>query len=253
MLNTVSYDGPGDVPLLIAHGLFGSARNWNVIARRLSQHVPVLAVDMRNHGFSFHDPVHTYVAMADDLAQVIAAHGGRAHVLGHSMGGKAAMVLALGQPELVAQLVVVDIAPMAYAHSQLPMVDAMQAVDLSTVVRRSDADAQLSASVPEAALRAFLLQSLDLGTTPAAWRLNLPALAAQMPDIMGFPDVSGRYVGPTSFICGQRSDYVRPEHDATIRGLFPQVEFTEIANAGHWVHAEAPEPFLTALVSKLRF
>ena len=140
MLNMLDYPGPGEVPLLIAHGLFGSARNWNVIAKRLSDERRVVAVDMRNHGDSPWSDDHSYPALADDLAEVIDALGGRADVLGHSMGGKAAMTLAAQSPGRVRRLLVADIAPVDYAHSQAPVVEALQAVDLAQVARRSDAD-----------------------------------------------------------------------------------------------------------------
>ena len=161
-------------PFLIAHGLFGSARNWNVIAKRLSDARQVLTVDMRNHGDSPRATQHGYPDMAEDLAEVIAAHGGRADVLGHSMGGKAAMMLALMRPDVVNKLVVADIAPVGYGHSQAHLIAAMRAVDLSQVETRRDADAQLRDAIPEEGVRAFLLQSLDIKAKE--WRLNLRIL-----------------------------------------------------------------------------
>lgn len=247
MLNLVRHGAPGDAPpLLIVHGLFGSARNWNAIARRLSARREVVVVDMRNHGDSPRDPVHTYPAMAADLAEVIAAIGGRADVLGHSMGGKAAMTLALSAPELVDRLIVADIAPAAYAHDQLGYVRAMQALDLAGVARRADADALLATSVPEPGVRAFLLQSLALAPEGARWKLNLDALGDQMPEIMGFPDLGRRFDGPTLFLTGAASRYVRPEHWPAIRALFPNARAEEIPGVGHWLHAEAPEAFVAA-------
>ena len=130
-LNAIIHGQPTDrPPLVIAHGLFGSARNWGAVAKRLSAERQVVAVDLRNHGDSPRSPDNGYEAMAGDLAETIAALGGRADVLGHSMGGKAAMVLALTDPERVGRLVVADIAPVAYGHSQLELVRAMQALDL---------------------------------------------------------------------------------------------------------------------------
>jgi pimeloyl-ACP methyl ester carboxylesterase len=134
---------------------------------------------------------HTYPDLAADLAEVIAAHGGVADVVGHSMGGKAAMALALGHPEHVRRLVVADIAPVAYGHTQQPMIDAMRSVDLSTVERRGDADAQLAPLVPEDGVRAFLLQSLDVAGK--RWRLNLDALSANMDAILGWPEIEAKY------------------------------------------------------------
>jgi pimeloyl-ACP methyl ester carboxylesterase len=253
MLNATLHGSPtGAPPLVIAHGLFGSARNWGAVARRLAADRLVVAVDMRNHGDSPHAADHSYAAMADDLAGVVDAHGGRADVLGHSMGGKAAMVLALTAPARVRRLVVADMAPVAYGHSQLQYVRAMQAVDLAAVVRRSDADAMLAAAVREPGLRAFLLQSLATGPGGATWKLNLAALADRMPEIMGFPETGGRFPGPTLFVSGGASDYVRPEHWPRIRQLFPAATGTVIPGAGHWLHAEAPGAFVDAVDGFLR-
>ena len=251
-LNAIAQGEAGErPPLVIAHGLFGSARNWGAVARRLAAERRVIAVDLRNHGDSPRSPDNGYEAMAGDLADTIAAHGGRADVLGHSMGGKAAMVLALTAPERVGRLVVADIAPTAYAHTQLDYVRALQAVDLAAVARRSDADAQLATRVPEPGLRAFFLQSLAIGARGAAWKLNLPALAEQMPRIMGFPDIGGSFEGPALFLTGGASDYVRPEHWPRIRALFPAAVPRVIDGAGHWLHAEAPEVFADAVAEFL--
>ena len=225
-------------PILIAHGLFGSARNWGVIAKRLSAARRVVAVDMRNHGDSPWHDAHDYPAMAADLAEVIAAHGGQADVLGHSMGGKAAMMLALTRPAAVRRLVVADIAPVAYAHTQQPLIDAMRAVDLSAVATRGDADRQLAARVPEAGVRAFLLQSLDV--TRGRWRLNLDALERDMPRILGWPQVDGTFDGPALFLSGAASDYVQRAHRPGIKALFPNAKFAGIPGAGHWLHADRP-------------
>jgi pimeloyl-ACP methyl ester carboxylesterase len=238
-------------PLVIAHGLYGSGRNWGAIARRLAETRQVVAVDMRNHGDSPRSPDHSYEAMADDLASTIADHGGQADLLGHSMGGKAAMVLALSESGRVRRLIVADMAPVAYGHSQLPYARAMQAVDLAVVRRRADADAALAAAVPEPGLRAFLLQSLAVGASGAAWKLNLTVLAAEMPRIMAFPDVGGAFDGPTLFLSGGGSDSVRPEHWPRIRAMFPSARHLELPGAGHWLHAEAPDAFAAAVVGFL--
>ncbi len=238
-------------PLVIAHGLFGSGRNWGAIAKRLAADRPVIAVDMRNHGDSPTAAVNDYPAMAADLGETIAAHGGQADLLGHSMGGKAAMVLALTEPARIRRLIVADMAPVAYDRTQLPYVVAMQAVDLATITRRGDADAALAAAVPEAAVRAFLLQSLALGPEGAAWKLNLPVLGAEMPKIMGFPTVAGSFAGPALFLTGALSDYVRPDAWPRIRALFPAARHEALANAGHWLHADAPAAFIAAVQSFL--
>lgn len=242
MLNTLSNpsDGPA-TPLLIVHGLYGSGRNWGVIAKRLSDRGPVVAVDMRNHGDSFWADSHSYEDMAADLANVIEAQGAPMDVVGHSMGGKAAMVLALTRPELVSRLVVADIAPVAYTHSQIQFIDAMRAVDLSKVEKRSDASAQLAKHVEDVALQSFFTQSLDL--KEKRWKLNLDTLAAEMPKILGFPDISGVYEKPTLFLTGGTSDYVTNDHRPKIRRLFPRARFAKLPGAGHWLHADRPRDF----------
>ena len=242
-------EGSSATPLLIVHGLYGSARNWNVIAKRMAETRPVLSVDMRNHGDSPRHDSHGYEDMAADLAEVIDAQaGGRAHVMGHSMGGKASMLLALRRPGRVASLCVADIAPVAYSHSQLRYAKAMMEMDLSGLTSRGQADARLAESVADAGVRAFLLQSLDLKAQPPRWRLNLPVLAAEMDRITGWPEgVGGSFDGPALFLAGALSDYVRPEHRDSIRLLFPKARFAAIPGAGHWLHAEKPREFEAAL------
>jgi pimeloyl-ACP methyl ester carboxylesterase len=234
-------------PLLIVHGLFGSARNWGAIARRMADDRQVVAVDMRNHGDSFWADSHSYADLAADLAGVIAAEGRPMDVVGHSMGGKAAMMLALTRPDLVNRLVVADIAPVAYDHSNLHLVQAMQALDLTGLTQRTEADRRLQAAVPDPGTRAFLLQSLDLKAEPPRWRLNLGVLGEQMPAIVGWPAVSGSYGGPALFLAGGLSDYVRPEHRAAIKALFPKAIMAKLPGAGHWLHAEKPREFEAAL------
>lgn len=226
-------------PLLIAHGLFGSARNWGAIAKRLSDSRQVVAVDMRNHGESAWSDSHSYEDMSRDLADV---SGETSDILGHSMGGKAAMMLALAHPEKVRKLVVADIAPVAYSHTQAPLIEAMRKVDLSTVETRRDADAQLARHVPEDTVRAFLLQSLDV--KEKRWRLNLDVLEAEMDRIIGFPTTKATpFSGPTLFLTGADSDYVTRAHRDGIKALFPKARFAKVPGAGHWLHAENPRAF----------
>ena len=250
MLNTILHgDATDQPPLLIAHGLYGSGRNWGVIAKRLSDSRKVVAVDMRNHGSSARTETHTYADMAGDLAEVVAAHAGpdgRMDVLGHSMGGKASMMLSLTRPDLVNRLVVADIAPVPYTHSQVQFITAMRSVDMSRVERRSDAEAQLAdAGVPRE-LQSFFTQSLDIPNK--GWRLNLDTLEQDMAHIVGFPDdISGQFEGPALFLSGANSDYVLPEHRPTIRTFFPNSHFAKIPGAGHWLHAEKPREFEAAV------
>lgn len=248
MLSFTDIGGPARLPpLLIVHGLFGSARNWGAIARRLAEDRRVVAVDMRNHGSSFRADGQSYADMAGDLARVITTLGGPMDVLGHSMGGKAAMQLALTEGALVDRLVVADIAPVVYGHSQSHLIRAMRGLDLSGLSSRSEADRRLAAAVEEPTVRAFLLQSLDLKAEPPAWRLNLDVLEREMDRITGWPGTEGRFEGPALFLAGALSDYIRPEHRTVIKHLFPQAKFAKIPGAGHWLHAERPREFEAAV------
>ena len=239
MLNVETY-GAGGPPLLIAHGLFGSARNWGAIAKRLASTREVRVPDLRNHGESPSTESHSYAGMARDLAPLA---GG--DVLGHSMGGKAAMALALTDPERVARLIVADIAPVAYSHSQTPLIHAMRDIDLSRVETRGEADRQLARSVEDPGVRAFLLQSLDVKNR--RWRLNLDVLEAEMEKITGWEEIAGVFEGPTLFLSGATSDYVQRGHRDRIRSLFPAAKFASIPGAGHWLHAEKPQEFVAAV------
>jgi len=245
MLNTIPHGTPTDQPkLLIVHGLYGSARNWGVIAKRLSDTREVIAVDQRNHGLSPWKPTHSYEDMAADLAEVISEHGPM-DVLGHSMGGKAAMVLALSQPHLLDRLIVAGSAPVAYTHTQMMYLRAMKAVDLAQVEKRSDAEAMLLKTIDDPSLASFFTQSLDV--KEKRWRLNLDVLEQEMDKVLSFPAVSGRYDGPTLFLSGALSDYVKRDDRPHIKTLFPAAQFAKIPGAGHWLHAEKPSEFEAAL------
>lgn len=246
--------GPASgLPTLLVHGLFGQGRNLGALARRLADNRPVITVDLRNHGDSPHSEDHGYADLADDLAGVIEAAGGKANLVGHSMGGKAAMVLAQTRPQLIRKLAVLDIAPIAYDHSQTGLIEAMQALDLDGLDRRSEADRRLAAVIDDPGLRAFLLQSLDLKARPARWRLNLPVLHRAMDQITGWPEdlPKGRFTGPALFLAGQNSDYVGAAGEAAIRNWFPQGRIVRLKGAGHWLHADAPEATARTLAAFL--
>ena len=246
--------GPtGALPILLVHGLYGQGRNLGAQARRLAETRRVVSVDLRNHGDSPQDDRADYPALAGDLAEMIADLGGPVDLVGHSMGGKAAMVLALTQPDLVRRLVVMDIAPLAYDHDQTGYIDAMEALDLASVTRRSEADRQLAAHVPEPGIRAFLLQNLDLKATPPAWRLNLPALRAAMGQITGWPEglPADTFPGKVMALRGARSDYVAAEGEEALRQFFPQARIVTLKDAGHWLHADAPEAVAETLAAFL--
>ncbi len=214
-------DGATQPTLVIAHGLYGSARNWNVVAKNLARKREVVAVDMRNHGLSPRSTTQSYPDMAADLAEVIAHIGAPADLLGHSMGGKAAMQLALTEGALLRRLVVADIAPVAYGHDQSQHITAMRTLDLEGLTSRIEADRRLQAAVPDPALRAFFLQSLDLSAEGGPrWRLNLDVLEAEMGKIVGWPGTEGRFDHPTLFLTGSESRLrparIPPDHPAPV-------------------------------------
>jgi len=231
--------------LVLLHGLFGAAGNWGAIQKALAPRYRVLALDLRNHGASPHGFGMDYPTLAEDVAETLG--DAPAIVIGHSVGGKVAMQLALTRPALVHTLIVADIAPVTYAPTLRPFVAAMQGLPLRPGLTRREADAHLATTVPDPAVRGFLLQNLLLSATPPRWRLGLAEIGAAMPEIEGFPTMANRYPGPTLVLSGSRSDYVRPAHQAPIRALFPAARFVRIADAGHWLHAEQPAAFLAAV------
>ena len=232
---------------MILHGLFGSSRNWRSVARNLADTYGVYTVDLRNHGRSPHANSMDYRDLADDVNALIASldlH--ELALVGHSMGGKAAMTLALGDPSRLSHLVVVDIAPVAYTDQHAALIDAMIALPLDRVHRRSDADRILAEAIPDDSLRLFLLQNLVIDASGPWWRLNLDALRTEMPALVGpVPDLAGRqFDGRTTFVRGGRSDRIGAAHAAVISRHFPNSEILTIADAGHWPHAERPNEFV---------
>ncbi len=234
-------------PLVILHGLFGSARNWTTVAKTLGQDHRVVTVDLRNHGVSPWAESMDYRELAADVLAFLERHGLEgATVMGHSMGGKTAMLLALEQGDAVGRLIVVDIAPVAYAHTHAPAIEALRKVDLAAAGRRGEVDRALQPEIPDPVLRGFLLHNLVSEEGSLRWRINLEALAENMEVLTGYPDgLAGlAYDGPALFLAGAASDYVRPQSEAAIRALFPRAEIDRIEDAGHWVHAEQPQAFL---------
>lgn len=235
-------------PVVLLHGLFGAARNLGVAQRALATRLRVIALDLRNHGASPHDPAMDYPTMAADVLETLDQRGALPAVLiGHSMGGKVAMMAALLRPAAVARLVVADIAPVSYRHGNARIAAAMAALPLTPGLTRAAADAALADAVPDAGVRAFLLQNLALGAHPR-WRIGLHAIAAAIPDIEGWHAPDGAaYRGPTLFIAGAASDHVRPEHRPAIRVLFPLARFVTFKRAGHWLHTDDPAGFVAVL------
>ena len=239
-------------PVVFCHGLFGQGRNWTQIGKALADEHRILLVDLPHHGRSSWSERFDYLDVADQVAGQLSADE-PVTLIGHSMGGKAAMVLALRHPELVERLVVVDVAPVAYDRMGefSGYVEAMQGLDLASLSQRGDADAALEAAVPNPTVRSFLLQNLRRDGDGWRWQANLDVLGEDLRVIGGWPEdqLTGLapYDGPVLWVSGQNSDYVRAEHYAAMDRLFPRNRRVTVKGAGHWVHSERPEVFLEVL------
>ena len=245
--------GSGE-PLLILHGLFGPGRNWQSHARRLAEFFDVVTVDLRNHGQSFHADEMDYPLMATDVERLIGDLDlGACNLLGHSMGGKVAMVLALQRPELLAKLVVADIAPVVYAHDHDELVDAALGLSLDAIGSRADADRGLQSAVPDPGLRAFLLQNLVRDGDNWRWRVNWRAIQRNMRQLTDFVDLADDWHVdlPALFIRGGKSDYVGAGEIEQIERHFDNAEIATVDDAGHWLHAERPQAFLERVLEFL--
>jgi pimeloyl-ACP methyl ester carboxylesterase len=251
-LEARSLEGPaGAIPLIVMHGLLGSSRNWQAHGKALARARAVHILDLRNHGASPWSEVMDYPSMAADVIAFADAHGlERVHLLGHSMGGKVAMAVALTVPDRVVSAVVADIAPVAYSHDFEKEIGALRALDLATIDRRATADAALAAVLENAGVRQFLLQNLDFDAAGKAyWKPNLAVLDRSVATLTGWPDAyAGRsYEGPVLAIHGGASPYVDAAGEAAFRRIMPAVAFETLEGAGHWLHAEQPRPFLEAV------
>jgi esterase len=247
ILNSIEA-GTGDPPLALLHGLFGSARNFGAVQREFAKHRRTVALDLRNHGASPHDADMRYGSMAEDVLQTLTElSASPAVVLGHSMGGKTAMQLALLHPDAVTRLIVADIAPVPNPPNLLPVAEAMMALPLSPSMTRALADAALASALPDAPMRAFLLQNLQLGAVPS-WRIGLAEIIDHFSDIEAWDAPAGaQYSGPTLVVAGAQSNYIRPEHRPIVRSLFPNARFVTLKNAGHWLHADNPSGFVAVV------
>jgi pimeloyl-ACP methyl ester carboxylesterase len=237
-------------PVVLLHGLFGAARNFGGLQKSLAATGKrVIALDLRNHGASPHGAETGYPAMAGDVVETLAATGALpCRLLGHSMGGKVAMRLALDQPQHVSRLIVADIAPIVYAHGNRAIAEAMLALPLRDGLTRAEASAALAETVTDTAIRSFLLLNLRLGDGAPRWQIGLSELAAGMEAIQGWEDGGTPYGGPSLFVTGGKSAYVPPWTHEDIRALFPAARFAVLPQAGHWLHAEDPAGFLAAIL-----
>jgi esterase len=238
-------------PLIILHGLFGQSDNWVSVGKRLAAHFHVYIPDQRNHGQSPHTSTHTFQAMADDLAAFTETHGIHDPVIiGHSMGGKVAMTYALENPAMVSKLVIVDISPRQYPEREVHtrVMTQMLGIDLEKAGTRTEVTQILNERIPDERIRMFILKNLYYRLNgKLGWRLNLDAISNSMDQLFEAVSAEGVFTGPALFIRGGKSDYVPDEDFPLIRQLFPQSEIRTIAEASHWVHADAPAELILLL------
>ena len=247
--------GDGD-PLVILHGLYGISDNWYTIGKALAKRHRVIIPDLRNHGRSPHAYIFNYLVMTDDILELLDSEGlSSVNLLGHSMGGKLAMHLAIGYPDLVKRLIVADISPRTTSVRQhhLTLLQAMKSVDFDHFTDRKMIDSHLASAIPSPALRRFIMKSL-VRVTPDrfAWRIHLEALEQNLDEIMeGIPDTQ-RFDKPTLFVRGADSDYITEEDFPLMRTIFPNHRLETIDQASHWLHADQPELFVQLVMEALR-
>ena len=250
-LHTTSYGDHGS-RIVFCHGLFGQGRNWTQHAKALTGDHRVLLVDMPDHGQSPWSERFDYLAAADQVAALLDAEDPVA-LVGHSMGGKIAMLVALRHPELVERLVVVDVSPVTYRHTDefRGYIDAMQSVDLAALDRRGEADEQLREAVPNESVRSFLLQNLRRDQDGWSWQLNLDVIRRDLASLGEWPEdqLAGvtPYAGPVLWVAGAESRYVQDDYVEAMDRWFPANRRVTIKGAGHWVHSEQPEVFVEVL------
>jgi pimeloyl-ACP methyl ester carboxylesterase len=235
-------------PFLILHGLFGSADNWLGIAKNLEESYTLYLIDLRNHGDSPHSEEWNYEVMAEDLRELMDAEGLESvYLLGHSMGGKAAMKLALMYPERVEKLIVADIAPRPYPVHHQHILEALNAVDLNKTNSRKDAEAQLAEFIDEKGIRQFLLKNLTRKDGKFAWKNNLPVITQKIENVGEAIESDRPFDKPVLFMGGANSDYIKSSDKNDIDALFPDNRVIHLKGAGHWLHAEQPEAVISTI------
>jgi len=247
-LNFKMYGNPLSQELLILHGLFGTLDNWQTVAKALSENYCVYALDMRNHGRSPHSDEFNYAVMAADIVEFISEKGLRSpHIIGHSMGGKVAMQLALYYPDYLDKLVVVDIAPKTYAGHHDEVFKAMFAIDVETLKSRAEAEEILNQYDLDWATKQFILKNLSISkeTSRYEWRVNLPVIHKNYAEILSHNNQNRLYQGETLFVKGEKSNYILLEEWSLYQQQFPRAGLKTVSNAGHWVHADNPSEFIT--------
>uniref|UniRef100_UPI004047E713 alpha/beta fold hydrolase n=1 Tax=Algoriphagus sp. TaxID=1872435 RepID=UPI004047E713 len=235
-------------PLVILHGLFGSLDNWFSIAKELVEHYTLYLVDQRNHGDSPHSTEWNYGVMVEDLLELLDAEGlDSVYLMGHSMGGKTVMNFAVQYPERVSKLIVGDIAPRYYPIHHQVILEGLNALDLSQLQSRKEADDLLAPYIPELGIRQFLLKSLGRDTNGFAWKINLSVITQHIEEVGKALDEETVFEGPTLFLGGANSSYIQEKDLPYITRHFPNCTWISIPNAGHWLHAEQPQAVVAAM------
>jgi pimeloyl-ACP methyl ester carboxylesterase len=241
-------------PLIIMHGMFGMLDNWQLIAKKLSEKYMVFLIDLRNHGRSPHSEDFGYSIMSEDLLKFMNDNWiHHAHIVGHSMGGKVAIRFALENPDMVDSLVVVDIAPKTYEGNHETIIDALCGLDLTSIESRTEAEAYFRKHIGEESTIQFLLKNLSREKDgDYRWKMNLPVIVSKYKEILSHEPSDNFYEGPTLFIRGENSNYIIPSEFEAYKHNFPNAKLVTVPKAGHWVHAENPEAFLSELTNFLK-
>lgn len=245
--------GSGEQHLFVFHGLFGQLDNWNTHGRQFGETYTTHLIDLRNHGRSFHSDISSIEAMTEDILNYMSFNGiEKAHLLGHSLGGRVVMDFAVKHPTKVDHLIVADMAPKAYPPHHNSIFRALLNVDFSQVQSRKDVEEILSLYIPELSVRQFLLKNVYHAENGGyAFRFNLPVLHKYYEEMVGKNITEGKFDGPTLFLKGEKSNYILPEDEFIIKSKFPNSDIKSIANAGHWLHAENPKDFIEAILTFL--
>ncbi|EFP02838.1 hypothetical protein GCK72_001636 [Caenorhabditis remanei] len=267
-LTYTSYSAPEhdrNSPLIIVHGLFGQKQNWNSVGKALHKKLeaPVYAVDVRNHGASPHTETMTYTEMAEDLVEFIdkvkeETKKKRVNLLGHSMGGKIVMRMAIDSKwsDRIEKLIVEDVSPKGYSRRHVEfreLIKTMRKVNLRRT--RKEILTDLETAIPDLSMRQFILTNLQPSSKnkdEMEWKVNMNTIDSHVEELLGYTLPVGSYRGPTLFLHGAKSGYVPDSHKPDIKFLFPQVQFDAIPDAGHWVHADKPQLFIESVYKFLK-
>lgn len=253
MLNYKKY-GDAQECLFILHGLFGSLDNWQSLAQKFAEHFTVYIVDQRNHGKSPHFTEHNYPAMAADLKELMEQlEVESAIILGHSMGGKTVMQFSVDFPQMVQKMIVADISPRYYAPHHQSILKALHDVDFESLSSRKEVEESIKKNIPEPGVAQFLLKGLTWDTkTKMKWKFNLNTISDQIDNIGEALTGYAYFTNPVLFLKGENSDYIQEEDEELIEEIFPMSEVVEVANAGHWLHAENPTDFYKEVITFLK-